>query len=101
MHLSYAYSKDGVKGDVDRAVLSYIEARYLFAEFSDSAGGWISLSAPTTKSVKEYLEWARSQPGVASARVDILTETMMFPEKLIELLALKCEKAGIQKKAFL
>jgi len=99
--LSYTYSRDGLKGTVDRAMLSHFEARYLFAEFSDPAGGWISLSAPTTKSVKEYLEWARSQPGVATARVDILTETMMFPEKLIELLTLKSEKAGIQKKAFL
>ena len=96
MHLSYAYSKDGVKGDVDRAVLSYIEARYLFAQFSDANGRWISLCALATKDVKEYLEWARSQPGIASARVDILTETMMFPEKLIELLA--PAKEGVMKR---
>jgi hypothetical protein len=49
--------------------------------------------------VNEYLEWAMSQPGVASARVDILTETMMFPEKLIELLTLKSERMEMQGRA--
>ena len=48
--------------------------------------------------VQEYLEWARSQPGVASARVDILTKTMMFREKLIELLNLRNEGAVVQKQ---
>lgn len=99
VYLSYTYSKDGVKGAVDRAMISRFEARYLFAQFSDSPGGWISLSAPATKDVKGYLEWARSQPGVASARVDILTESMMFPEKLIEILALRNERVPMQRES--
>lgn len=99
VYLSYTYSKDGAKGAVDRAMLDHFEARYLFAQFSDSPGGWMSLSAPATKDVKGYLEWARAQPGVASARADILTESMMFPEKLIELLAPKKERAEIQKSS--
>jgi DNA-binding Lrp family transcriptional regulator len=101
VNLSYTYTRNGVKATVDRAMLSHFDARYLFAQFSDPTGGWISLSAPATKNVKEYLEWARSQPGVASARVDILTETMMFPEKLIELLTIKGERTRIQSEASL
>lgn len=99
VYLSYTYSKGGAKGTVDRGMISHFESRYLFAQFSDPTGGWMSLSAPATKDVKGYLEWARSQPGVASARVDILTETLMFPEKLIELLSVKEERPGITKKA--
>jgi DNA-binding Lrp family transcriptional regulator len=99
VYLSYTYSKMGVKGAVDREMLSHFESRYLFTQFADSTGGWLSLSAPATKDVKGYLEWARSQPGVGSARVDILTETLMFPEKLIELLAVREERPGITKSS--
>ena len=49
--------------------------------------------------IQSHLDRAKSQPGVASARVDIVTRTMVFPEKLTELLALRSERPGIQKKA--
>jgi hypothetical protein len=39
------------------------------------------------------LEWAKLQSGVASARVDIAMETFMYPEKLVELLEMRQEKA--------
>jgi DNA-binding Lrp family transcriptional regulator len=86
VYLSYAYAQNGAKGTVDRAMLSHFEASYLAVLFTDPANGWISVSAPTMADVQSYLEWARSQPGVVSARVDLLTKTMMFPEKLTELL---------------
>jgi len=47
------------------------------------------VSASTMADVQSYLEWAKSQPGVASARVDLLTKTMMFPEKIVELLRVR------------
>ena len=49
--------------------------------------------------VPKFLEWAKSQPGIASARVDIATETFMFPEKLIELLELRQGKAPLHENA--
>jgi hypothetical protein len=48
--------------------------------------------------VQDYLEWAKSQPGVASARTDILTRTLMFPDKLIELLKLRNETGASRSK---
>jgi hypothetical protein len=51
--------------------------------------------------VPGYLEWAKSQPGVASARTDILTKTLMFPEKLIELLRIRNETEALQRDASL
>jgi hypothetical protein len=57
--------------------------------FADPEIGNIVLGASTMGEVPKVLGWAKSQPGIASARVDIAIETFMFPEKLIELLELK------------
>jgi len=86
VYLSYTYAQSGAKGIVDRAMISHFEASYLAVLFTDPDGGWVSVSASTMADVQSQLEWAKSQPGVASARVDLLTRTMMFPEKLVELL---------------
>jgi DNA-binding Lrp family transcriptional regulator len=100
VYLSYGYAQNGAKGTVDRAMLSHFGASYLSVLFSDPANGWVFVSASTMADVQSYLEWAKSQPGVASARVDLLTKTIMFPEKLTELLAARNERAGTQKKGF-
>ncbi len=99
VYLSYSYAQNGAKGTVDRAMLSRFGASYLTGQFADPANGWVLVSASTMADVQSYLEWAKLQPAVASARVDLLTKTMMFPEKLIELLALRGEGVGIQEKA--
>jgi DNA-binding Lrp family transcriptional regulator len=85
--LSYRYAKQDGKGVADRAMLSHFERSYLWGGFADPNNGWILLHASTMLDVQGYLEWARSQPWIANARVDILTRIMMFPEKQIELLA--------------
>jgi DNA-binding Lrp family transcriptional regulator len=97
--LSYNYAKNEVKGAVDRAMLSHFQTCYLTVQFADPANGWVELSASTMDDVQRYLDWAESQPGVATARVDIVTKTMMFPEKLIGLLAIRNERPGIQKRS--
>jgi DNA-binding Lrp family transcriptional regulator len=93
IYLSYTYSNDGAKASVDRAILSHFDASYLTGSFSDSHVGSVVLGASTMADVQKFLDWVKMQQGVASARVDIPTETMMFPEKLIELLELR-EKSG-------
>lgn len=95
--VSYSYAQSGAKGAVDRAMLSHFEASYLSVLFSDPTNGWVEVSASTMDDVQSHLEWAQSQPGVASARVDILTKTMMFPEKLTELLVLRNEGLGLRR----
>ncbi len=92
--LSYSYAESRDKGAVDRGMLSHFEASYLTVQFADPANAWVELSASTMDDVQSYLDWTQSQPGVASARVDIVTKTMMFPEKLTELLVLKNERLG-------
>ena len=93
--LSYSYAQNGAKGVVDREMISHFDASYLSVLFSDPTNGWVEVSASTMDDVESYLEWAKSQPGIASARIDIVTKTMMFPEKLTELLALRSEGPGL------
>ena len=96
--LSFSYSNHEAKAAVDRAMLSHFSASYLTVEFADPERGWIFLGASTMMDVREFLEWAKSQPGVASARADILIKSMMFPEKRTELLELRQERVPIEKK---
>ena len=99
IYLSYVYSNGEVKTSVDREMISHFDASYIMGSFADPDIGNIVLGASTMADVPKFLEWAKSQPGIASARVDIATETFMFPEKLIELLELRHEKAASQENA--
>jgi DNA-binding Lrp family transcriptional regulator len=101
VNLSYSYSRSESKSTVDGEMLSHFEARYLSVMFSDPYKGYIWLCASTMNDVRDYLEWAKSQSGVASARTDILVRRLMFPEKLIELLNLRNVTGALQKKPFL
>jgi DNA-binding Lrp family transcriptional regulator len=100
IYLSYAYASNDAKASVDRAMLSHFDANFLTSALSDQDTGQVVLSASTIADVQAFLEWAKSQPGIASARVDIPTKTLMFPEKLIELLEIRNEGA-LQKNALL
>ena len=71
-----------------------VNYRHKKLEESGSMSGWQLMVNP-------MFFGSRMMDGVAGARVDILTGTMRFPEKLIEPLTLKSERAGIQKKALL
>ncbi|MDA4136799.1 MAG: AsnC family transcriptional regulator [Thaumarchaeota archaeon] len=95
--LSYAYSKDGAKGTVDRAITSHFEGSYLWAGYSDPENGFVMLSASSMVYVQEFLEWAKLQPGIVSARVDIPTEQFSFPEKLMERLEGLSERRSLQR----
>jgi DNA-binding Lrp family transcriptional regulator len=101
IYLSYIYTKKEVKTSVDREIVSHFDAGYIMGSFADPDVGNVVIGAPTMADVPKILEWAKSQPGIASARVDIATETFMFPEKLIELLELSHEKAALQENAVL
>ncbi len=99
IYLSYAYTRAEVKASVDREIISRFDAGYIMGSFADQDAGNVVIGASTMADVPKILEWAKSQPGIASARVDIATETFMFPEKLIELLGLRHEKAALQENA--
>jgi DNA-binding Lrp family transcriptional regulator len=100
VYLSYAYCK-GAKSSVDRAMLTHFESSYLWGGFYDLDRGFIMLDAPTMGDVPRILEWAKSQPGIASARIDIPTEQFSYPEKFTELLQFGNEGAALLKNAFL
>ena len=84
--LSYSYSRPDAKEGVDRAVLSRFESTILWGPFFDPEHESVVLSAPTIADIPRVVGWAKSQPGVASARVDIPLQLFSFPEKLAELL---------------
>ena len=94
IYLSYVYAKKEAKASVDREIFSHFDSSYIMGSFADQDVGNIVIGAPTMADVPKTLQWAKSQPGIATARVDIATETFMFPEKLIELLELTQEKAS-------
>ncbi len=100
VYLSYTYC-NGTKSSVDRAMLTHFESSYLWGGFYDPDRGFIMLDAPTMGDVPRILEWAKSQPGIASARIDIPTEQFSYPEKFTELLQLGNEGAALQKNKFL
>jgi DNA-binding Lrp family transcriptional regulator len=100
VYLSYTYC-NGTKSSVDRAMLTHFESSYLWGGFYDPDRGFIMLDAPTMGNVPRILEWAKSQPGIASARIDIPTEQFSYPEKFTELLQLGNEGAALQKNKFL
>lgn len=100
VYLTYSYSKEGNKANVDRAMLSHFETKYFWGMFTDPDIGYILLSASTMREVQDDLDWAKSQLGVASARADVVIGTQMFPEKLIELLKQGTEKSHIRKAYF-
>ena len=101
MYMSYIYSSNAAKPSVDRAILSHFDANYLTGSFPDPEMGQVILNASTTADVQKFLDWTKSQSGIASARVDIPIETFMFPEKLIELLHLRDKSEVLQKNSFL
>ena len=96
--LSYVYSNKEAKSLVDREVLSHFEGSYLWGGFSDPNYGFVMLSAPTMADIQDFLEWAKSQQGIASARVDIPLEQFSFPEKLIERLGERSEGASLLRE---
>ena len=101
VHLSYSYSRSESKSRVDSSILSHFETRYLSVMFSDPDRGYIWLFASTMNDVRDFLEWAKSQPGIASARTDILVKWLTFPGKLLELLDSKNENGALQEDAHL
>jgi DNA-binding Lrp family transcriptional regulator len=99
IYFSYVYSNGEVKTSVDREIISHFDSNYIMGNFADQEGGNVVIGASTMADVPKVLEWAELQLGIASARIDIATETFMFPEKLIEPLELKHEKGVPQGNA--
>jgi DNA-binding Lrp family transcriptional regulator len=74
--LFYSYSGKEKKSVVDSALLARFDGSYLWARMTDPERAYLILVAPTMASVKAYLDWARQQPGVASARAEIVVESL-------------------------
>jgi DNA-binding Lrp family transcriptional regulator len=86
VYLSYIYSNPEAKGSVDRSMISHFDSNYLWGGFSDPTRGFIVLDAPTMADVQRFLDWAREEPGVASAEMDIMTELIYVPQTFSEFL---------------
>ncbi len=84
--LSYTYANPEVKPAVDSSILTHFESNYLFGGFGDAEHGTVVLSAPTIADVPRFVDCAKSQPGITTARVDIPFQLFRFPEKIGEML---------------
>lgn len=89
VYLSYSYARTEGKAQVDRAMLSHFDANLLWGGFADPDHGFVVLAAPTMSHIQAFLEWAREQEGVASAKVDIPTDLISLPDKVRELLSIE------------
>jgi DNA-binding CsgD family transcriptional regulator len=83
--LYYSYMRQEMKNVVDQAILSHFDGSYLWARLTDPERAYLILVAPTTASVKTYLEWTKQQAGVASARAEIVVESINLWEKVSQL----------------
>jgi hypothetical protein len=79
--LFYSYSGKEEKSAVDSALLARFDGSYLWARMTDPERAYLILVAPTMASVKAYLDYARQQRGVASARAEIVVESLNLWDK--------------------
>ena len=89
IYLSFTYSNQEAKSSVDRLMISHFDSNYLWGGFSDKEHGFVVLNASKMADVREFLQWARDQPGLAAAEVDMLTELVYLPQTFKELLGAK------------
>jgi DNA-binding Lrp family transcriptional regulator len=83
--LFYSYTKSEVKSSVDLAMLSHFDGNYLWSRLADPEVAYLVLVIPSMVLVKQILDWAKEQPGVASARVEITVEAIDLWDKVREL----------------
>jgi DNA-binding CsgD family transcriptional regulator len=89
VYLSYVYANEGAKGSVDRSILEHFDSNYLWGGFSDREHAFVVLSVSRMADVQVIKDWAREQPGVDFAEVDMLTELTYLPQMFKELLSPK------------
>ena len=89
IYLSFTYSNQEAKSSVDRLMISHFDSNYLWGGFSDKEHGFVVLNASKMADVREFLQWARDQPGLTAAEVDMLTELVYLPQTFKELLGAK------------
>lgn len=83
--LFYSYTSSEAKRSVDQAMLSHLEGNYLWSRMTDPEVAYLVLVVPRMVLVKQILDWAKEQPGVASARVEITIEAIDLWDKASEL----------------
>ena len=79
--LFYSYTNQEVKNAVDQAMLSHFDESYLWATLTDPERAYLVLVCPTQAFVKQHLKWTKGLPGVASARAQIVVESINLWEK--------------------
>lgn len=83
--LFYSYTNHEAKSAVDQAMLSHFDDSYLWGTLTDPESAYLVLVAPTQASIKQHLKWTRRLPGVASARAQIVVESINLWERAIDL----------------
>ncbi len=68
-------------------MISHFDANYLWVGFSDPENGYLVLNAPTMADVQKFANWAKEQQGVHDVQLNLSTEMISLPEKLLGILA--------------
>jgi DNA-binding CsgD family transcriptional regulator len=89
IYLSYTYANEGAKSAVDRSMILHFDSNYLWGGFSEKEHGYVVLNAFRMADVRDFLQWAKDQRGVAAAEVDMLAELVYLPQTFKELLSAK------------
>lgn len=74
--LFYTYIRSDAKSSVDEAMLSHFDGNYLWARLTDSGVSYLVLVFPSMRVVRQSLMWAKQQPGVGGARMEVVVDTI-------------------------
>ena len=83
--LFYSYTSNEVKRSVDQSMLSHFEGNYLWPRLTDPEVAYLVLVIPNMALAKQILDWAKEQPGVARARVEVTVEVIDLWDKASDL----------------
>ena len=83
--LFYSYTNHEMKNAVDQAMLSNFDDCYLWGTLTDPERAYLVLVCSSQAFVKQHLKWTKRLPGVASARIHIVVESINLWEKAIGL----------------
>ena len=78
-HLVVFYDLPDSRHRVNERITRYLGDQIAFADTDDVAHGFFALMITNISKIQEILAWVRQQPGVKSARFDVLQDIVTFP----------------------
>lgn len=87
------YASAEIKKDVDSRIVRHLDELLIRAELYDKAHGFFNLIIGNISKAREILNWAKEQPGIRSAFVELVLDRIELYESLNELVERKIAHA--------